>query len=273
VGQEYSADNGVTWIPAPSETVGGRTRAVPLSAAEFISGNTTVLIRTAASGRRPRTANQAVTPQPRATVTPPALVIANGRITTDLKAYEILNPANGRWGNLPKINEDGTHSFLIRLKATAKQTKGVWEGNAASMTADLIIEREGGGIKTAVIAAVPARLELQKAETHLRSNSVFNYPNEGGSGEMQWARLSSLTNAVQQRARAVIQLPPYYADIEIWTAETEGQRVDGFAGDAHNILPPGEYIYWVAISVSNESNMRDSAAGDARIRITVIISE
>ena len=66
--------------------------------------------------------------------------------------YEILSTSSrgAKWGGLPSI-ADGTHEFPIRLKATAKLTKGEWGGKAASKTGMLTVTKTNGVIMSAVI--------------------------------------------------------------------------------------------------------------------------
>jgi hypothetical protein len=67
------------------------------------------------------------------------LDVADGKVRTNLRAYEVFT--DNRWrGGLPRVRANGTHTFDIRLKATAGQPRGgVVTGNAASEIATLII--------------------------------------------------------------------------------------------------------------------------------------
>jgi hypothetical protein len=111
-------------------------RSMEVDLASSIAGGTAINIRRAATERRPATAVQVITPESRASLTTDGVTVVNGRLSLD-KKYEVFNPATNKWGNVPRVTADA--EFDIRLKSTARQSKGVWSGNAASATGRLRI--------------------------------------------------------------------------------------------------------------------------------------
>ncbi|MCL1845773.1 MAG: CAP domain-containing protein [Defluviitaleaceae bacterium] len=139
IGQEYSVDGGITWLPSPTEVVNYRTRAVPLDVSQEISSGTAIYLRVETNGRRTRTDAQIINPQPRAEIAAPiALPVASGRIDTQaLRPYSAL--IDGRWRTVPRITAahvtDGVATLEIRLNPTARRNShapGGWTGAAAS---------------------------------------------------------------------------------------------------------------------------------------------
>jgi hypothetical protein len=127
----WSVDGGETWNPVVGD------KPEPLVISDEISLEDRFLIRRGSVGRRPRTESQALEPLRRLRMSEdnlnPAgnipLATGNGRITTDLKAYEVLDTTRtpARWGRVPRVTTAGVHSFPIRLRATPRESAvGAW---------------------------------------------------------------------------------------------------------------------------------------------------
>jgi alpha-tubulin suppressor-like RCC1 family protein len=121
-------------------------------ASGFITAGGTLFIRREGTGRRPGSEIQELAIMPRAVLPPGTLACSDGRITADLKQYEIFNPDRERWGSLPRVG--ASRDFRIRLRATAS--------NAASNSMVLRItwgvydtERNRSGIISAEILPRP----------------------------------------------------------------------------------------------------------------------
>ncbi|MCL1878945.1 MAG: hypothetical protein FWF80_08800 [Defluviitaleaceae bacterium] len=144
-------------------------RAVPLSLTDQITATTQVRVRTAATGRRARSVDQVINPQPRRPLTADVTtatalnILPNGRINTaDLVtrvevggrnvniAYNIWVPERGRWAAVPRINANhGTPvpgsdtervaTFPIRKNPSARIVSRAWTGEAASLTGTLTV--------------------------------------------------------------------------------------------------------------------------------------
>ncbi|MCL2083637.1 MAG: hypothetical protein FWH06_00080 [Oscillospiraceae bacterium] len=135
-GDQYSTDDGKTWADVRLDDKG---KPIPYNAELFISGGDgDMLLRKSATGKKPATETQTITSLPRAVIADAELSVANGKITSDMKNYEIwivntANPAKSKWGKLPKITTDGVHEFLIRVKAAPKGASA----KAASLSSTL----------------------------------------------------------------------------------------------------------------------------------------
>ncbi|MCL2086706.1 MAG: hypothetical protein FWH05_03830 [Oscillospiraceae bacterium] len=172
---EYSLDSGKTWLPSPRDLqANGKFRAVPLNISEQINSSGSVLVRVAATGRRPRTANQEIVPVARAVLETKSLTVSNGKIdTNEMRLYDIWNaneadPSKSRWGGLPRMTDDGVHNFIIRVKPTAKLVRGEWTGEAASSSGTITATRTGGRLTAALVSdgsAKPDRLVVS-GENH-----------------------------------------------------------------------------------------------------------
>jgi len=142
--QEISIDNGETWTPAPRETLAnGRYRATPLDvSAQITAHDTPILVRVAATGTRPSSEIQTITPQPRAQFIQPMPielpVLPNGRIDPNaLRPYNaLITAADGtqRWRAVPTFNANNVGELPVRLNPTARLAGGAWTGTAASET-------------------------------------------------------------------------------------------------------------------------------------------
>ncbi|MCL2002888.1 MAG: lectin like domain-containing protein [Oscillospiraceae bacterium] len=156
---EYSLDNGVTWIPAPSETTSkGKEKALPFNASDAITTNTAITIRTVPTGKKPRTLAQRLDIVPRAALGfGGSLELANGKIDPIvLRDWEFWNehdqPSKSKWGKMPRLTNDGTIPLTARKKATAKLSKGIWDGLAASLPTTITVTVADGAITSAVVA-------------------------------------------------------------------------------------------------------------------------
>ena len=124
-------------------------KPVPLGVSGEISKSgmpqSLIRIRKAASGKKPPSEVQEISPLARPDLVYVALECYGGKITKktgvyDLKKYEILGKdkkGNDKWGGMPKIT--GSDVLTIRLKPTAKLTKAGWTGAAASDPGSLTI--------------------------------------------------------------------------------------------------------------------------------------
>jgi len=174
---EFSTDGGLSWLPAPTDTVTGR--AVPFNVSDFVTAETEILLRRVATGRRTATVPQVIAPQPRARLIPLdgsgvpqqhlELPITNGRIDAQaLRPYTALIGAAGaeRWRAVPRAT--GNATFTVRLNPTARASRGIWSGYAASASGTLHIvwgvvgqdsrNRDIIGVTRAVITAYGAGL-------------------------------------------------------------------------------------------------------------------
>ena len=212
---EISTDNGITWNPSPRTIVNGRERATPLDISSQITNFPTtdipILVRTASNGRRPGSAAQTITPQPRtalATTLPLELPISqNGVIDPQtLRQYSVLTTAaNGtqRWANVPRITANNAGTFAIRMNPTARASGNTWSGNAASITGTLHVEwgivgqdsrdRNIMGVTRAVIteygAVMPAPTTLQVLPQ--APSQAFTPPPLSPQPDVQYAPQSS----------------------------------------------------------------------------------
>ncbi len=109
--------------------------AVDVSAC--ITGGTSIRVKKTATAKKPATEPQAIQPLSRGVLPSSALICAKGKIAESLKAYEFWNLTKGAWGTLPKIT--GSCEVRVRVKPTAKLSKGAWSGNAASLPGILIV--------------------------------------------------------------------------------------------------------------------------------------
>ncbi|MCL2083636.1 MAG: hypothetical protein FWH06_00075 [Oscillospiraceae bacterium] len=122
-GDQYSLDGGKEWTDVPLDSKG---KPMPYNAEPLISDEDgELLLRKAPTGKKPATENQILTALKRGPFESMQLTINSGKITTDMKPYEIwventANPAKSKWGKLPKINTPGVHVFYIRAKAVPK---------------------------------------------------------------------------------------------------------------------------------------------------------
>ena len=113
-------------------------KGVELAVSEAITGGAAIHIKKAATAKKPATEIQTITPAARAALTTDGVTVANGKLSLD-KKYEVYDTAKSKWGGAPKVTAAGEHTFEVRLKATAKLTKGVWSGSAASAPGELKI--------------------------------------------------------------------------------------------------------------------------------------
>jgi M6 family metalloprotease-like protein len=150
------------------------TSNTELDVAELITDGTAIHVKKAATGKKPATEIQTFTPQPRAALEALTLTCADGKITTNLKAYEVYDAAKNKWGKLPKVTASGT--YQIRLKSTAKAQSNIWSGSAASAAETLTVTfgvynetKNKRGITAAVI-------EVQEADAPPDINPAVSQP-------------------------------------------------------------------------------------------------
>jgi len=167
VGQEFSLDGGITWTAIPTNADG---RAIPFNVSGIINDGNILRIRTATTGRRARSADQAIIPLPRAIVDMPLeLPVTNGRIDAQaLRPYSAFIGVAGaeRWRAIPRIT--GETTFTVRHNSTARVSRGTWSGYAASANGTLHItwgvvgqdsrNRDIIGVTRAVITTYGANL-------------------------------------------------------------------------------------------------------------------
>jgi len=126
-----------------------------LIVSEYISGGQNIEIKRAATAKKPATTIQVISIINRASLSTDGVSADNGKLTLD-KKYEVLNAETGKWGKAPKIT--GAVTLQVRLKSTAKISKGIPSGNAASLAGDLVISfgdytDSKGKIKTGINGA------------------------------------------------------------------------------------------------------------------------
>lgn len=107
--------------------------ALELNVTEFLTAGQTIRVKKTFDGKKPPTEVQKLAPLTRSTLSYAALTCAKGKISSDMKKYEIYDPSKSKWGGVPKVTSSGV--FDIRLKTTAKGTSG----NAASISGKLQI--------------------------------------------------------------------------------------------------------------------------------------
>lgn len=125
-GDSYAIGNG-------SYTLVTEVKGIELDVSAQLTAGTVIKVQKSPTGKKPPTEVQMILPFTRGTLTSTTLTCANGKITTDMKIYEIYDSAKNKWGSLPKIAASGTYN--IRLKTTVKGTSG----NAASVIGTLNI--------------------------------------------------------------------------------------------------------------------------------------
>ncbi|GHV35554.1 hypothetical protein FACS18949_13750 [Clostridia bacterium] len=132
-GDIYSIDGGTTYVGPITETKG-----ITLSVSQVIDSGGSIQIRKIPTTKKSASAVQVINPASRKLLNNVTLTPIKGKIaSTNLKNYEIKNPATGKWGKLPKVT--GNMEFEIRLKSTAKVAKTITTGNAASSSGKLVV--------------------------------------------------------------------------------------------------------------------------------------
>jgi len=111
--------------------------AVPLDVSAYVSSGSAISIRTEANGRRTRSINQVIHPQPRAELAPTLPmelpILENGRICPQAsRPFNVWVPATQRWRPVPVFNANTAGAHDIRVTSTARASRGVWSGYASS---------------------------------------------------------------------------------------------------------------------------------------------
>jgi hypothetical protein len=139
-GQEYSVDGGTTWTPT---ALNDNNKPLPLDVSFNVTSSSAIMIRTAATGTRPRSDVLTITPLARATLTAGNLTVVNGKIDSrELQQYRVMVTApdgTQSWRKMPRINADNAGTFPIRINSTARASDGGWSGHAASETGTLTV--------------------------------------------------------------------------------------------------------------------------------------
>ena len=234
IGDEYSVDGGETWR-RPGDTgfeLDARNRAVPLNVSQYITGETTILLRTAATGRRTRSMNQVIVPLTRAPLMPPGMVgtrivpiIASTRRLNPAHlqrtvsvagvnrsvVYNIRNPDTSRWVAVPRFTSPTTTPIFttethdIRLSASARFVGGQWHGYAASLPGTITVHTgeigpdSRGRIIFGVTHAVIAPAGTQSLESSLSLDV-----NDGAPSVTTGAALQ-----IDVTTGAALQMPDY----------------------------------------------------------------
>lgn len=154
-GEFYSTDDGTSWTEVTEQ------KGILLDVSAIITSGMDILVKKGATGVKPRSIIQTITPVGRVAIEDKTFTCAKGKITdtAELKKYEILSKdskGNDKWGSLQRITE--SKEFDIRLKTSAKFSKDTWTGNAASVIGKLTItygayDESGKTPKNGIIAA------------------------------------------------------------------------------------------------------------------------
>lgn len=115
------------------------SKGLELNISSYITSGATILVWKNATDKKPATQIQTITFVARAEMPSSTFACAKGKITTNIKAYEVYDTTKKKWGTIPKVTTAGTYTYQIRLKSTAKATKNVWGGNAAGLAGTLTI--------------------------------------------------------------------------------------------------------------------------------------
>ncbi|MDR0248252.1 MAG: hypothetical protein LBI44_01095 [Oscillospiraceae bacterium] len=150
-GEIYSFNGGKTWKSVTERTV--------IEVSENIGKGRDILVRKAATGKSPRTADQTLTPLPRQTLTTGPLSCVNGKITNDMRLYEVYNDTTKKWGRMPKPPGSSV-TYTVRLKAIP--THAASEAGELKLTVGLYdTVKNKGGIIAAALAGPPYPSELR----------------------------------------------------------------------------------------------------------------
>ena len=140
VGPDWNGDyEKVIWLDNHlDENDRGKVISIPINISPYILSGQIMLVKNPAKDyKKPGSETQIIKFAERSQIETTELECANGKMTLDKKKYEVYNAATGKWGSVPKVTSN--FNFTIRLKPTAKLTKGVLSGNAASALGTLAI--------------------------------------------------------------------------------------------------------------------------------------
>ena|GEM_PF-3003381 len=268
----YSTNNGDTWR---EPTLNDKGKPIPLDVKAFIGAESSeILIRKEPTGKKPATEQQKLETLPRGKLFDAVLDVTNGKVTSDMKKYEIWNenvdnPAKSKWGKIPKITTEGEHTFEIRLKAVPKGANAA----AASASGTLRIrygeyEDSKGNTKTGIRNASisgdgKAPPVLQEGPVKITKHPESTYVTQGSDQVKQltvettteltggtivyewWHRgLTGPNTRVQGANQATLTIPTNLAvgvheySVKVWYSGKSGQPSDSRTAYVE-VLPPG----------------------------------